>query len=60
MVSREDKARVCEMYANGVKKKTIASTLCISINSVQGIITRDYLGKVYSRTPVHIILKSKV
>ena len=59
-LKKDVKAAMCEMYANGRKIKTIASFFGVSYNTVHGMISRDYKGTVRSKTPVHILLKSKV
>ena len=59
-LKKDVKAAMCEMYANGATIRTIASAFCVSYNTVHGMIRRDYKGILRAKTPVHIILKSKV
>jgi len=54
------KAKVCEMYANDINVMEVSKALCVSYGVVHGIVQRDYLGVVRSKTPVHVLKESKV
>lgn len=59
-LKKDVKAAMCEMYANGSSIKDIAVAFGVSYNTVHGMISRDYKGTVRTKTPIHILLKSKV
>lgn len=57
---RDWRDRACVMYSNGIKVVDISKELNKKYETVRGFINREYLGVIYSSTPVHVILKSKV
>lgn len=56
---REKIAEICITYANTKNMRTVAKKLRVSLFDVSRILKKHYLF-TYSRTPVHILLKSKV
>jgi len=54
------KAKVCEMYANGVSQRDISIKTKMPMFEISKVIQRDYLGVIRSKTPVHVLKESKV
>lgn len=59
-LKKDIKGAMCEMYANGAKIRTIASTFCVSYDTVYHMIKRDYKGIISTKTPILLTIPSKV